>query len=167
MFRATCLTMFWRRCGILCCLSNKYSRDWKRLQLRTRKNYWNIFVASWRRQQPYWGIIRQLRPRPLALKSRTRTRSRIWRSLMPHSPPLFNMRTHQSMVHMGLVKFLIIPQYCLKLATSSLNTLELLQTVLFWRQKVLKAQLIFCAKFNWTQSFNWNFYDLRVMRTKY
>jgi len=146
MFPATCLTMFWRRCGILCCLSTKHSRDWQMLQLRTRKNYWNIFVASWRRQTP---CLRQLRPRPLALKSRTRTRSRsrIWRSLMPRSPPLFNTRTHQSMVHMDLVK--------------------LLKTVLFWRQEVLKAQLIFCAKFNWTQSFNWNFYDLRVMRKKY
>ena len=49
------------------------------LQLRTRKNYWNIFIASWRRQQL---CLRQLRPRHLALKSRTRTCScsRIWRS---------------------------------------------------------------------------------------
>ena len=27
MFRATCLAMFWRLCGILCCLSTKYSCD--------------------------------------------------------------------------------------------------------------------------------------------
>ena len=81
MFRATCLAMFWRLCGILCCLSTKHSRDWQNVKLRTRKNYWNIFVASWRRQQQ---CLRQVRPRPLALKSRTRTcsRSRIWRSLL-------------------------------------------------------------------------------------
>ena len=29
MFRATCLTMFWRLGGILCCLSTKHSRDWQ------------------------------------------------------------------------------------------------------------------------------------------
>ena len=29
MFRATCLEMFWRLCGILCCLSTKHSRDWQ------------------------------------------------------------------------------------------------------------------------------------------
>ena len=28
MFRATCLAMFWRLCGILCCLSTKHSSDW-------------------------------------------------------------------------------------------------------------------------------------------
>ena len=77
MFRATCLAMFWRLCGIFCCLSTKHSD--KMLYLRTRKNYWNIFVASWRRQQQ---CLRQLRPRPLALLSRTRTRSRSWRSLI-------------------------------------------------------------------------------------
>ena len=61
------------------CLLNIPATD-KMLQLRTRKNYWNIFVVSWRRRQP---CLRQLRPRPIALKSRTRTRSRsrIWRSL--------------------------------------------------------------------------------------
>ena len=58
------------------CLLNIPATD-KMLQLRTRKNYWNIFVASWRRQQL---CLRQLRPRPLTFKSHTRTRSRIWRS---------------------------------------------------------------------------------------
>ena len=29
MFRETCLATFWRRCGILCCLSTKHSRDWQ------------------------------------------------------------------------------------------------------------------------------------------
>ena len=61
-------------CNVLACvvcLPNFPGTD-KMLQLRTRKNYWNIFVANWRQQQP----------RPLALKSRTRTRSRIWRFLI-------------------------------------------------------------------------------------
>ena len=63
------------------CLLNIPATD-KMLQLRTCKNYWNIFVASWRRQQL---CLRQLRPRPLTLKSRTgaRSRSRIWRSPIP------------------------------------------------------------------------------------
>ena len=62
------------------CLLNIPASD-QMLQLRTCKNYWNIFVVSWRRQQL---CLWQLRPRPLALKSRTRTRtrSRIWRSLI-------------------------------------------------------------------------------------
>ena len=74
--------------GILCCLSTKYSRDWqnvttsysqKLLKYHSPHKITEIFLlrSSWRRQQP---CLRQLRPRPLALKSRTRTR--IWRSLI-------------------------------------------------------------------------------------
>ena len=29
MFRSTCLAMFWRLCGILCCLSTKHSCNWQ------------------------------------------------------------------------------------------------------------------------------------------
>ena len=68
---------------VVCLL--KFPASYKLLQLRTRKNYWNIFVASWWRQQP---CLCQLRPRPLALKSRTRTRSRVWRSQLLRQVPL-------------------------------------------------------------------------------
>ena len=68
------------RASCVVCLLNISTTD-KMLPLRTHNNYWNIFVASWRQR---WLCLKQLRSRPPTCKSRTctRTRSRIWRSLL-------------------------------------------------------------------------------------
>ena len=62
MFRASCLAMFWRRCGILCCLSTKHSRDWQnvvtsysQITTRIRSRIWRSLILHQRRFVPLFA----------------------------------------------------------------------------------------------------------------
>ena len=79
MFRATCLAMFWRLWGILCCLSTKHSRDWQNVITSYSQKLLKYFCCELTTATTVSGTAKTQASRT---KSHTRSRRRIWRSLL-------------------------------------------------------------------------------------